>query len=201
MYILGQKSGLMCIVILAIFILSACSPGEPAPNRPFTTEALLLTAEDVPSHWYLARIAPLGPSIGFGDEEDDREAMFTHPDDEAQLVFSSHMVLRFESSREAERWYKRNFPSWFNDNSIAVDEPWQTPPELSYRSSVADQFRVACTINNIAGPTQVCKMMAQYEEYVTIFRSTIEADTLTLPEFDGLVRRIDEIMIEHLQGS
>lgn len=182
-----------------VLLLNSCITGPPAPTRSFTTEDLLLTETDVPSHWHLARIAPMGSSIGLGDEEDDRRAMFTQPNDEKHLVFASHMVLHFDNNSRAARWYKQKQPAWFNDNRVSIEEPWQRLPELSYQSAFAQQYHVACKISNMTGRKQVCSMIAQYEEYVVIFHSTIESYSVSVAGFNELVRRIDEIMATHLQ--
>jgi hypothetical protein len=194
----SRKPEWVLFIIFLVFFLNNCNVGPPAPERSFKPEDLLLTEADVPRNWHLARIAPLGPSAGYGDE-DDREAKFTRPGDDNRLVFAFHDVLQFDSISEAVRWYRREQPAWFNDNRVSVDEPWMAPPELSYHSSLANQFYAACTINNIAGRKKICSIMAQYEEFVIIFHSGIEPDWISVAGFNELVRRIDEIMVAHLQ--
>jgi hypothetical protein len=58
---------------------------------------------------------------------------------------------------------------------------------------------MACTINNVAGQKQVCKMMARYGQYITIFHCVIRPETMSLQEFNNVVKFIDEMMVRKLQ--
>lgn len=193
-----RNFGLFLLVVSTVLLLNGCIAGSPASTRQFTTEDLLLTEADVPANWHLARIAPLGPSIGFGDEEDDREAMFTQPNDEQQLVFASHIVLHFDTQQQAARWYAGEESVRFDNNRVSVERPWWIPQDLSYQSSFAEHFHVACMVGNMVDSHQVCSMLGQYEEYVVILHSRIEPNWIDVAGFNSLVGRVDEIMMERL---
>ncbi|MDA0242263.1 MAG: hypothetical protein OT477_02510 [Chloroflexi bacterium] len=178
-------------LLLTIIIISGgCLPAL-TPNPP--TQQLVLPINIFPETWEMSG-APtaMGPSIGFGDE-DDAVARFKLKDEKYNVAM--HYIFFYPSENSAIKAYPEGF---FNDNSIAVNHPWQIPEELSYESSVADQFRIGCTINNIAGENLVCQIAARYGNYTTIFHSSIREDTITLDQFNGIVKYLDEMMIEKL---
>ncbi|MBE7528202.1 MAG: hypothetical protein HS099_00515 [Ardenticatenaceae bacterium] len=167
-----------------------------SPEHNLTTQDLLLPLEALPSTWEISGSPrPMGPGIGFGDE-DDTYISFKLKSDKYNIAYQ--FMLHYPNIRQAEKGYLDLHRSHFNDNSIAVDVPWQTPAELSYTSSYADQFRIACTINNVAGPKQVCQVMGQYGQYVLIFHSVIRPDTMSLSEFNGVAQFLDEMMVKKL---
>lgn len=182
---------LACVLIT---IGSACqSTAEPEPP----TEELLLTLEQLPPSWETSSPPrSMGPHIGFGDE-DDSYVSFTPNNDDANVA--THYVLYYRNQRKVEAAYHELSRSQFNSNSIAVDKPWEPVPELPYTSTQADQFRTACTINNIAGRRQVCQVMAQYGQYITIFHSVIGVDFMTLQQFNSVIQAVDETMVNQLQ--
>lgn len=138
----------------------------------------------------------MGPQIGFGDE-DDSYVTFNIEGDEHTIA--RHFVLHYPSASEASSGYLKLFPSEFNDNSIAIEASWETPPELSFTSTKAEQFRTACVTNLVTGPKQICKMMAQYENYIVIFSSHTSQNSMSLSEFNGVIQVIDDIMVKALQ--
>lgn len=182
--------------VISLMTLAACQ-SSAKPDPP--TQELLLPLDPLPSTWEISGSPrPMGPStsIGFGDEDD---SYINFKLKSSKYIISSHYVLYYPSVRKAEAGYLKESRSGFNDNSIAIDKPWETPAELSYTSTYAEQFRVACTINNVAGPKQVCVIMGQYGQYVTIFHSMIRSDTMSLREFNDVVRFLDEMMVRKLQ--
>ena len=179
--------------IIGMLAATAC---QSSSEQDLATEDLLLPLEALPSSWEISGPPrPMGPSIGFGDE-DDTYISFKLKND--KYIISDHFILHYPNVSQAEKSYGDLHRSWFNDNSIAVDAPWQTPAELSYTSSYANQFRMACTINNVAGPKQGCTVLGQYGEYVFIFHSIIRPDTMTLSEFNDVTQFLDEMMIEKI---
>lgn len=188
-------------VVLISYLLSMSGCGNlRSPSRDFSTEDLLLTQTLAPSNWERTRDAPVSiERFGFGNEKRDRWVGFVSPSDPERLVFANHFVLQFRSNGEAASWYESELGTWFNDNSIAISEPWHNYPELTFQPSFAEQNRIACTVNNVAGEQLVCTIMAQYEEFVVIFSSVIDSDTTSVSGFNEIVEQIDRIMVEHLQ--
>ncbi|MCA9898952.1 MAG: hypothetical protein KC433_12245 [Anaerolineales bacterium] len=178
-----------------IGMLSITSCQSPS-KQDLATQDLLLPLEILPPSWELSGAPrPMGPSIGFGDEDDTYISFKLQSE---KYIISDHFVLFYSNENQANNGYEDLYRSEFNDNSIAIDTLWQTPPELSYTSSYAAQFYMACTINNVAGPKQICKVMGQYGKYVTIFYSIIQSDTMSLSEFNDVAQFLDEMMVQKL---
>lgn len=186
------------ILILLILILGMITIiGCQALFKPeIATSDLILPLEALPPTWEMAYAPrPMGSHIGFGDEDDTYVSFKLKS---SIYHISGHYVMYYPTLGRAKTDYENKSRSWFNDHSIAVDAPWQTPAELSYTSPFADQFRMACTINNIAGQEQVCTMLARYGKYVVIFHSVIAPDTISLSEFNGVVQYLDKMMARKL---
>lgn len=178
------------ISMILVICLSACWQ-SPIPNPP--TQQLILPIDIFPETWEISGDpTAMGLGIGFGDE-DDTVIRFKLKDEKYNVAM--HYIFFYPSENRARKAYPEGF---FNDNSIAVNHSWQIPEGLSYESSVADQFRIGCTINNIAGEKLVCQVAARYGNYTTIFHSTIREDTITLDQFNEIVKYLDEMMIEKL---
>lgn len=182
----------MGVIGLVMFVACQSTLGSDRP-----AQELLLPVEYLPSGW-LTYGSPrsMGPQIGFGDE-DDSYITFSLEDDE--YTTARHFVLHYPSASAATDSYLKLFSSEFNDNSIAIEAPWETLPELSYTNPKAEQFHMACVTNLVTGPKQICKMMAQYENYIVIFSSHTGPNTMSLSEFNSVIRSIDEIMVKELQ--
>ncbi len=180
-------------IVLLIILVSCQTNTEP----DLATSALLLSIEPFPPSWEVVSGSPrpMGPAtIGFGDEDD---SYISFKLKSSKYIIADHFVLHYPSESKAENGYATEFSSGFNDNRSTIDMPWQTPPELSYASTYADQFHVACTINNVAGQNQVCKVIARYGKYVTIFQ-VMNFDAISLDEFNDVVKYLDEMMIQKL---
>lgn len=187
-------------IVATMLLLNGCI-SSGAPSTDIAAEDLLLTQEQVPATWERTQVAPLSIGrFGFGNEEYDRWVGFMRPDDPEERVFSNHFVLGFRNQAEARQWYERYYRQQFNSESIALDRGWQSHPDLTYLPTTPVQYRAACSINNIAGGRLVCKYMAQYDEFIVIFTSVIDADTTSIAGFNDLVEEIDTIMATRLQS-
>lgn len=202
MMLANRVSRLSYVMIIGLsLLLVSCSSDDSVPTRGFANESLLLTEDLVPPGWSVGATAPVSVErFGFGNEDHDRWVSFVRPDDPERLVFSNHFVLQFHDPDKAADWYESSFLPWFSDSSIVDAGTWTTVADLSYQPA-ADQYIVACAINNNGVDRLGCRFMAQYEEFVVIFTSAIDPGTTTVSGFNDLVKEIDSIMMTHLQGS
>lgn len=193
------RSSLVAILVTTfLLILSGCS-GLDSP-RNFSAEDLLLSQDVVPSGWERTQVEPVSIArFGFGNEDLDRWVGFVDPNDPQNQVFANHFVFVFQDSNRATSWYEDKLPIWFNDNSVGVNKPWGSYPDLTYEPSAATQYKIACTEGNVAGQRLVCLFAARYEEFVILFSSVIDVHTTSIAGFNELVEHIDGIMTEHLQ--
>ena len=164
-------------------------------ERGFTTMDLLIPIERMPPGWEISgEPKPMSPGEG---DLDDSQVQFKPLTEKYNLA--RHWVWQFKNAEKASKGFERQFLSEFNDNSIAIDEPWREPEGWSYSSPDADKFHVACTINNIVTPKRVCAAMWQCDEFVIVFSSSIRPELMTIEQFGGVIREIDQIMVSYLR--
>lgn len=192
------------VLLLAILMLGGCcyyltAPYLTAPvERDFNVTDLFLPLDLFPENWQeVGEIRPMGPnsSIAIGDPDD---AYISYKIRQAPTNMAYYYVYNEYNEGIAKRWFDRMLRTEFNNNRVSVEEPWHTPDELSYHSTYADQFHVACFVSHMVKRTFVCEVVAQYEEFGVDFHSVIEPDTLTLEEFNTIVCHIDAVFVARL---
>ncbi|MFZ1507977.1 MAG: hypothetical protein WAV74_14450 [Anaerolineae bacterium] len=146
---------------LAVAVLSfICTPGAPAPPRPFTTESMLMDATLFPPGWSNQPISPTADSHG----------ALEHPSrDMSGDGVVVHEIYRYEFVRSAQREYKRQLDVWYPGTHFYG--AWEEKPELTTLMDFADETYVACA-SYIAPNTEgaeLCGMLARYGEFVVRF--------------------------------
>ncbi len=71
-------------------------------------------------------------------------------------------------------------------------------PKVSYRSSVADEFKTGCGISEFGGYR--CVLRARYREYVTTSNVVID-ESMTIEDFEEIVKYIDSQFQARLYGK
>lgn len=170
-------------------VMAGCNP-ETTPARSFGSADLLVQLDAFPDHWdTLGPTKAMGADSGLGiGDEDDSYAMFTV---DGMHTTALNFIYQLGSNEAAKQLYDAQLAVEFRDGSIVRDVPWTTPRQLSYVSPYTNRMHIACTI---VGGSQTCKVMAQYEEFVTIFRSAIGDHAMSLEQFNDVVQYIDERM-------
>ncbi|MBK9095257.1 MAG: hypothetical protein WAV79_07160 [Anaerolineae bacterium] len=150
---------------LAVAVSSfICTPGAPAPPRPFTTESMLMDAALFPPGWSNRPIIPTADSHG----------ALEHPSRGMSgdgVVY--HEIYRYEFVRSAQREYKRQLDVWYPGTHFYG--AWEEKPELTTLMDFADEAYVACA-SYIAPNTEgaeLCGMLARYGEFVVRFSAQI----------------------------
>ncbi|MBK9093144.1 MAG: hypothetical protein IPM84_10235 [Anaerolineae bacterium] len=150
---------------LAVAVLSfICTPGAPAPPRPFTTESMLMDATLFPPGWSNQPISPTADSHG----------ALEHPSrDMSGDGVVVHEIYRYEFVRSAQREYKRQLDVWYPGTHFYG--AWGEKSELTTLMDFADEAYVACA-SYIAPNTEgaeLCGMLARYGEFVVRFSAQI----------------------------
>ncbi len=185
------------VIVLVILLAGQAScRTETAPQRSFDSSDLLLTLDDLPENYRVADLPqPMGPDspIAVGDLDDSYVTFHVLNDVHLAAI---DRVYRFSTVPKADRWYDTHLSLEF---AVATrDIQWSLPSNLTYRSPYTDRFRLGCTLVGI-DRQKVCKFMAQYEEFVVVFHSTIAEDLMTVSQFNDTVRHIDEKLAEFLE--
>ena len=160
----GRFSRCARSLAVALVLMVACIPHQPQPGADLAK--LLIDLSAMPEDWGITSTGEppdnirqhSGASIWFAARTPD-------------LRVAEHSVYRYKSERQAAKEFKRMLPAWFNSSSIASLTPWEPPAELPYISPVAEQFHLACHLNAIKQPAQICQALGQYENYLVVFHT------------------------------
>ncbi len=170
------------MVLLGTAVLSGCVPQPPSHDCPI--ETLVLDERAFPAGSSAARLLSPLPRAAWASAGRTIDL---------PVGIANHDVYQFKTAQRAAQEYSRRrvlqFPS---------DEgPWATPYEITYRSPIADQYCVQCSMARSYGP--MCKMLAQYEEYYVYVTAHMSEGSMTYADFQNVLRAIDERMSACLQ--
>ena len=177
--------GLGALCIVTVLAIEGCRY-EEAPSRSFLSSELLLQLDDLPAHWE-SQGPPerLDVAFGMGDEDD---SVVGFSIDGVQSTALNY-IYQEPTKTAAIRLYDKQVVALFRDQSIVRNVPWSVPSELSFNSPYTDRMHMECTV--VAG-SEVCRAIAQYEEYVIVFSSAVGEDGMTISEFNEILEAIDQ---------
>ena len=161
----------------------------PYPTPAFSIEKLLLDESVFPDGFRAIR--PFDPEERIAAEQIARNFLTEkcHP----LLVGAGQDVYRFYGGADsAAEAYPEQIAIWFSPNR----GDWSTPPELSYESVVADQYRFGCYYDEDFYCKR-CQAVAQYGEYIVLFSAHLDPDhpaCLSFTDLERILAAIDERM-------
>ena len=184
------------LIFFALFLtISSCS--ESTPDRDFAIEDLLIAPSAFPSSW---RVLAQGRPHDQKEKRAIEATGFYLDTGLPELTGADLSIYRYQSVQSAcsafDKWERREF----NSSSIGSLTPWGTPPELSYKSPIADQSRFACHISSIT-ETTICQFMGQYEEFMVAFYTGFDAQHMTYSDVQRILEAIDARMAHYLKGK
>lgn len=122
------------------------------------------------------------------------------------LVRAGEDVYRFRNQYFANISYSHLVNAYMTQRANDVT-PWQTPIGLDFTSSTADRCRFACAENSFSpspefgSKARICLYLAQYDEFIIMFRITIEVDNnvfISIDEVKNIIEEIDAKMAQYL---
>lgn len=179
-----MKKNIKYLVGLIVFAFLFTGCDQETPLRDCPIETLLLVESDFPDGTFV---------------DDPSSPVAEHPIESAGITASYsddlifHLVGRYPSNYSASKEYSKSLARTYKGKDA---ETWKRPAELSFISSVAQQFAAAC--GNSIGKYQ-CRMFGQYEEYYVFFFAYISDKGITLESFQTLTQKIDLKMTQCLQ--
>ena len=172
-------------LVVSVLIVT-CTSGTPAPQRPFTTESLLMDAALFPPGWSNRPIIPTADSHGAVE----------HPSrDMNGWGTIVHEIYRYKYERGAQREYKRQLDVWYQGAQYYGE--WEARPELAARLDFADEAYVACAryIAPRVKDAELCGMLARYQEFVVRFSAQVapsEEPMLDENDLAELLTKLDD---------
>jgi hypothetical protein len=164
-------------------VITCTSP--PAASCPI--ETLLVDKSVVPVEWE-QQGPPGDPPDRFGIERID--ILFSTP----TYGGGVQDIFRAWDKHEASRGYRDFVRASFSTRDNETE--WKIPPEITYRSQVADQSRLGCSTHLPSG-TQRCQFIAHYEVYIVRFDADM-SEVMTYADFECVLQDIDRRMAECL---
>ena len=169
----------VCALFICQYFLPVCFFGDCAPKRDFHVLELELPSSIFPDG---VRISPIHPSSeGAGEIERGSQSIFWNSGNGS----AGYDINRYPTIKKAIKVYELDYSHMADSETKNV---WVRPTELTYSSSTADQFFVACGdwlgINH-------CGMLARYREYEIFFRAIMD-DQMAYSDFEKIIVYIDE---------
>lgn len=170
------------------------------PPRSFKPSNLLLPANLFPIGWTAKEERPFGPEEIKGSKENNPYMLYTPPPP-AKYFEAGHYVSRLDNIEESIEAFKAELKV-LNKNYSENCRPQNgsSSDELIFKSEYSQNYAVGYAKHYPDGSGEpMCTMIAQYDEFFIKFTATISESGLTYEQFNVLVKKIDEIMMQHLQ--
>jgi hypothetical protein len=188
---------LALLVLLALSCVCLQVTGRigqiPYPTPAFPIQDLLLDESAFPEGWRADR--PFDPEHRIPAEQIARDFHTNgcHP----LMVGAGQEVYHFYGGADsASEAYPGEVAYWLSPNW----GDWSIPPELSYESRVADQFRIGCYTDEDFHWRR-CVALSQYEEYVVRLNVRLDPEhpeCVSFTDLEQILIASDERMAEHL---
>jgi len=181
-----------------------CSPGgcwlgrlfeEPAPERDFEVEDLVIDVSSFPQGWY-SWVGPYRIPDSERGEEESVYVEFHHEEVATDAVGAGQRVFRYANERISGTAFPGLLRHEFHSSYMAT--PWAAPDDWAYQSGVADQFEFACGEIALRRRYWRCQALAQYDEYISFLYAELHPEYMTPGDVERLVAAVDAQMAFYL---
>ena len=104
--------------------------------------------------------------------------------------FASEDIHRYRSIESAANDFPHFRTEQFEESTNTI---WTTPSDITFSSSIALSYFVACTLDR---EVEICQLVAQYREFIVLFKAQMVS--LNHKGFEELIRSVDAQMAEGL---
>ena len=158
-------------------------------EEPVDFRGLMLDVSAFPEGW-VVQIGPYRPPEG-KHLAGELEATIVQFERSPGSLVTGHVVLRYRNRLQAAVAFHTNSEFAVRDYNLT---PWEVPEGWTCESPTADRFGFACAELEVLDRSVSCKAVAQYDEYVSVFRTHISPHYLSLEEVEPILVAIDERM-------
>jgi hypothetical protein len=193
------RLGWLAALLACLTLVSSCAVMYLRPKtreEPVCIENLVVDVSVLPEGWALG-FGPTHPPQG-KRLKDELEGVFVQFDRGSAAPVALHMVLKYRNDLQAAVSFCTTDEFEERDSTLGS---WAEPNEWLYRSTVADRFRFACAETEIWQRAVICTAVAQYDEYVSVFRTPVSPYYMTLGDLERILEAIDERMRLRLTES
>jgi hypothetical protein len=177
-----------CSVIYATYTWPVARKAAPDMKH------LVVDVSAFPQGWKV-EFGPSHPPPG-KQLEDEIEGVYVQFVADDSGATATHAVLKYQNGLQAAVSF---FTSDEFRNRDSMVGPWAVPQDWSYTSLTADRFRFGCAEIEVLGRSSICHAVAQYDEYVSVFRIRVSSESMPLEDLERILRAIDERMARQLE--
>ena len=170
---------IVTVILLSAGMLSSCAPHKP-PEHDCPIEALVLDES----------VFPMGSKPSHLESPLPRASWASA----GRTIYlprgiANHDVYQFKTAELAMEEYGKRERTRFSEDEQRG--PWSTPGEITYRSPIADQYRVAC---GRSWDLTLCIMVARYDEYFVLVTAQMSEDGMAYADLEKVLQAVDEKM-------
>lgn len=175
---------MVCVLIGMLWLILLLLP-PTVREPPIVLNDLLVTTDVFPLHWKMIGTPEPEPKqfeLDWG--EDNLFVRFQLVDNQG---FATHYIFRFRNETSAKYGLFRIKRQGYLFPST------RTPPEgWRYSSPIADDWLFGCI------DAKACTALGRYDEFISIFRTSIDPDFMTLEDLEDILKAIDEKFSKHI---
>lgn len=185
--------GLLFACVALMFFYIVIYGRQKTRAQPVDMYDLMVDVSAFPQGWDV-EFGPSHPPPG-KHIRGESEGLYVQFDARGFDAGAMHLVCRYKNDLQAT-------VSFYVDNEFPkgdwVVTPWAVPEEWSYESPIADRFEFACAELETLRRFRNCTAVAQYDEYISVFRTHVSPEYMTLEDVERVLRAIDERMALYL---
>ena len=194
--------GILLFACVALMASCGLRVWPTTRTPPVDMYGLMIDLSAFPENWRLS-FGPVHPPKRAQGEHGEREMLMVDYDPagfDGELHGAYHRVFRYRNQLDAAIVFYLDF----NGGEFLpwhMVTQWAVPEEWLYESPAADRLRFACgevDMSPLGPPKWECAAVAQYDEYVSVFRTELSPDYMTLEDVERILLAIDERMSLHL---
>jgi len=183
------------LLIMTLVGVACQSPRpSPSPPRDFTTRDLLIYPELLPGDWEVKSLSSKNSPDDLGFRNNLGGSIIELG---TSIKTAEHIVARFNNAQDAGKAYADHDLTRDTEGKYASSH--ETLPNFTYKSPIADQFRVTCmTIKNIPKIGESCAIEAQYKEFLSVLLYDTSNAELAIQDLETIAKAIDKQMSKYL---
>jgi hypothetical protein len=181
-------SGLIIFIACGLIIILWAIPFLLPPTErepPIALSDLIVTTDVFPPGWKMVGTPEPEPEQFELDWGEDN--VFTRFQLMVNQGSATHYIFKFRNEASAKFGLFRIRRQGYLFPSTRI------PPEgWKYRSPIADYWVFGCT------DAKVCTALGRYDEFISVFRTSINPDYMSLEALEDILKVIDETISKHI---
>jgi hypothetical protein len=183
---------LVCLALIASCAVACLLP--TTREKPVALRDLIVDASVLPEGWTV-QFGPAYPPQG-KHLKHELEGMYVQFERTTAPAIAVHVVLRYGNELQAAASYLADGEFAKRDSVLT---PWTVPEEWTYSPATADRSRFGCAEVEVLDRFVACIAVVQYDEYISIFRTPLGRDYMTLDDLERILRVIEKGMEQYLR--